>query len=148
MTTRRRARPLGGQRGFTLIEIFVTLAVLGVLLALALPRYLGSRRTVLVTEADEVLQELKIAAWQHYQEHATWATVPTGMPMPAGTFGFTPPVSACWTFGVATAAAGQIVLRAQANTAGRAVCVLLPAGATVDLTVNSDGSSLRVQGGL
>ncbi|MDQ7857238.1 MAG: type II secretion system protein [Armatimonadota bacterium] len=148
MTTWMRARRVGGQRGFTLIEIFVALAVLGVLLAVALPRYLGSRRTVLVTEADEVLQELKIAAWQHYQEHSTWATVPTGVPMPSGTFGFTPPGGACWTFGVTTAAADQIVFRAQANTAGRPVCVLLPAGATVDLTVSSDGSSLRVQSGL
>jgi len=148
VTTWMRARRFGGQHGFTLIEIFVTLTVLGVLLAVALPRYLGSRRTVLVTEADEVLQELKVAAWQHYQEHSTWATVPTGVPMPSGTFGFAPPATACWTFGIATAAADQIVLRAAANTSGRPVCVLLPAGATVDLTVNSDGSSLRVQGGL
>jgi prepilin-type N-terminal cleavage/methylation domain-containing protein len=140
---------VAGSRGFTLIELFVVLAVLGVLVALALPRYLGSRRTVLVNEADEILQELKLSAWQHYQEHSTWAAVPTGVPMPASNvFGFSPPGGACWEFGVTTATDSQIVLRAQADPAGRPICVLLSATATVDLTVNSDGSSLRVQGGL
>ncbi|MCL6640226.1 MAG: type II secretion system GspH family protein [Candidatus Rokubacteria bacterium] len=55
--------------GFTLIELVVALAVLGILLALAVPRYLGARKRAYKTEADHMLQELKTLSWAYYQEY-------------------------------------------------------------------------------
>jgi hypothetical protein len=94
-------------------------------------------------------QTTKVAGWSHYQQYSTWAGVTTGVPLgPADLFGVVPPGQACWEFGVTSATESQIVLRAQANTSGRTICGLLPGSATIDLTLNGDGSSSRTQAGL
>jgi len=131
-------------RGFTLIELVVVLAILGILIALAVPRYLGARRSALIAEGDNVLQEIKTLAWAYYQQYSSWVGV-TGANM-ATTFGFTAPVAGCWTYDLAAAgAATQIQLQATSAPAGRPACGPLPALATITLTMNGGGDSSRVQ---
>ncbi len=65
LNQRRRS----GEGGFTLIELVVVLAILGMLLALAVPRYLGARKRAYKTEVDNILQELKTLSWAYYHEH-------------------------------------------------------------------------------
>jgi prepilin-type N-terminal cleavage/methylation domain-containing protein len=145
------------ERGFTLIELVVVLAILGILIALAVPRYLGARRNALVAEGDNVLQELKTLSWAYYQQYSTWVGV-TAANM-ATTFGFTAPGGAgagqggCWSYDLAAAgAAAQIQLRANDEPAGSPGtaprCGPLPGGAVVILTMNGDGSSTRSTSGL
>ena len=134
-------------RGFTLIELVVVLAILGILIALAVPRYLGARRSALIAEGDNVLQELKTLSWAYYQQYSTWVGV-TGANM-ATTFGFTAPGTGCWSYDLAVAgAATQIQLRASDEPAGRTACGPLPGTGTITLTLNGDGSSSRAQAGL
>jgi len=83
------------EHGFTLIELVVVLAILGILIALAVPRYLGARKKAFKGEADNVLQETKTLEWSYYQQYNLFDTsgtsiglqTPGGMHWNAPTFG-------------------------------------------------------------
>jgi prepilin-type N-terminal cleavage/methylation domain-containing protein len=60
--------------GFTLIELVVVLAILGILIALAVPRYLGARKKAYKAEADNILQEAKTMEWAYYQQYNSFDT--------------------------------------------------------------------------
>jgi prepilin-type N-terminal cleavage/methylation domain-containing protein len=135
------------QGGFTLIELVVVLAILGILIALAVPRYLGARRSALISEGDNTLQELKTLAWAYYQQYSTWLGVDATNFQ--ATFGFSAPAGRCWDYTLGAAgSAANIQLRATGNPAGApAKCGALGAAgaASINLQVNNDGSSARSQ---
>ena len=82
--------------GFTLIELVVVLAILGILLALAVPRYLGARKRAYKAEIDNILQEAKTLSWAYYQEHNVFPTTLANIAlvMPGGAAWQTPVVAA------------------------------------------------------
>jgi type II secretory pathway pseudopilin PulG len=51
-----------------LIELVVVLAILGILIALAVPRFLAARKKAYKAEADNILQEAKTLEWAYYQQ--------------------------------------------------------------------------------
>src|SRR2546422_872412 len=55
--------------GFTLIEIIIVVAILGVLIALAMPRYMASRKKGYKAEGQDLLQEAKTLQWAYYQQY-------------------------------------------------------------------------------
>ncbi len=133
--------------GFTLIELVVVLAILGILIALAVPRYLGARKQALIAEGDNVLQEIKTLGWAYFQQYNTFVGLDTAGAL-VSTMGFTAPSSACWTFSVPTVGATLATFRAIAAPAGRPACGPLPATGSINLTLQSNGSSQRQQLGL
>jgi len=115
-------------RGFTLIELVVVLAIIGIMLAAAMPLYLNSRRSAYKAEADRTFEDVKTMEWGYYQQYNTFVNV-----TPAA-IGFAAPVSANWNYSIGTGTAANIVASA-AGVAGSPV-----QGQTMTLTLNSDGS--------
>ncbi len=97
--------------GFTLIELVVVLAILGILLALAVPRYLGARKRAYKAEIDNILQEVKTLSWAYYQEQNLFPTTVSdiALQMPGGAAWQTPVISAGagTTTGITWTASGQ-----------------------------------------
>lgn len=123
---KRRSR--SGGAGFTLIELVVVLAIIGILVAAAVPLYLGARKRAYKAEADSTLQELKTMEWAYYQENNAFTDSFSSL-------GFTPPASKFWSYNIPAATSDQVTIAARGQSA--------PLGPTdqVSITLKSDGSS-------
>lgn len=115
-------------RGFTLIELVVVLAIIGILVASAVPLYLGARKRAYKAEADTTLQEIKTMEWAYYQENNTFTDSFSSL-------GFRPPTSKFWSYNIPSATDSTVTIMAtgQAKPLGP--------GDHVSVTLNSDGSS-------
>ena len=69
-----RARLLHGQGGFTLIELLVVLVIIGVLLAIAVPSYLGFKKRAEKTAAQSNVRASIPAMEAFYSDNGTYAT--------------------------------------------------------------------------
>ena len=90
-----RQQVTGDERGFTLIELVVVMAILGILISLAVPRYLGVRKKAYKAEADNLLQEAKTLEWAYYQQYDAFDTTGAsiGFVMPGGSHWNPPAIS-------------------------------------------------------
>ncbi|MBI2200608.1 MAG: prepilin-type N-terminal cleavage/methylation domain-containing protein, partial [Armatimonadetes bacterium] len=56
-------RTMKGSRGFTLVEIAIVVAIIGLLLLIALPLFSGARVRAYIAEARSLSSEWKALAW-------------------------------------------------------------------------------------
>ena len=69
-----RSRLAQGQGGFTLIELLVVLVIIGVLLAIAVPSYLGFKKRAEKTAAQSNIRASIPAMEAFYSDNGTYAT--------------------------------------------------------------------------
>lgn len=60
--------------GFTIVEVMITVAIIGVLASLAIPRYSDHVRRAGLTEAFSRLGDLRIKLEQYYQSHRNYGS--------------------------------------------------------------------------
>lgn len=114
------------QRGFTLIELMITVAIVAILASIALPSYSDYLTRGKLTEATSMLADLRVKLEQHYQDNRSYVggcVVGSVAPLPTGQyFDFTCPTLAAATFTIqasgkaGTPVAGFIFQLDQANT--------------------------------
>lgn len=74
------------QKGFTLIELMITVAIVGILIALAYPRYTDYVIRGALADGPNGLSAMRANMERHFQDNRTYATVGTfTTPCAAGT---------------------------------------------------------------
>jgi len=118
------------ERGFTLIELVVVLAILGILIALAVPRYLTARKKAYKAEADNLLQEAKSLEWSYYQQYNSFDTSATG-----ANIGIVEPTGMHWYSPAFSGGASNVTIVMSGSVAP------LTTADSVFITLSGDGSS-------
>jgi type IV pilus assembly protein PilA len=124
------------QKGFTLIELMIVVAIIGILAAIAIPAYQDYTIRAQVTEGMNLAGGVKAAVAEYYANNGTWPTALQGNA--AGQLGFTGAVSGKYVSAINLVAGGGINViynGTQANAALRASNILSIRPA---LSANSD----------
>jgi type IV pilus assembly protein PilE len=86
-------------RGFTLIEVMVTVAIIAILAAVALPSYSAYVMRANVMDAAKGLSEMRLKMEQYFQDYRSWQPpAPAPQPCTAGSLAPLPANTERFTF--------------------------------------------------
>lgn len=80
-----------GKEGFTLIELMVVIAIIGILAAIAIPNFLAMRQKGMVSQAQSDCANVKTAQETYYNDNSTYAATTTNLSL-AGIWKFGPKI--------------------------------------------------------
>ena len=113
-------------RGFTLIEVMITVAIVAILAAVALPTYADYVRRGLLPEAFTALSDFRVKMEQYYQDNRAYGTtncadVASGPTWASATPTLTYTGAKYFTYACALTAGGQGYILTATGSSGRAV---------------------------
>jgi type IV pilus assembly protein PilA len=96
------------QAGFTLIELMIVVAIIGILAAIAIPAYQDYTIRAQVTEGATLMDGVKVAMQDYYAFHGSWPTSLTASDAALG-LNFTGAMTGQYVSAVATPGNGEII---------------------------------------
>jgi type IV pilus assembly protein PilE len=115
-TTPTRWQRIGRAHGFTLIEVMIVVAVVGILAAIAFPSYTDYVRRSRIAEATGDLTAVRVRLEQVYQDNRNYGSTAANCPVALPNAGNKPFTYSCaWG---ATASSQSFVLTATGNAGG------------------------------
>jgi len=120
MKAARRPSVSASSRGFTLIELMIVVVIIGILAALAIPRFNIASMRAKEKEADGILKHVYTMQQAYYSERGSYATTVASLE----TVGFLPPAAGQMKYynwvGDANVGSGAC-LQPNGNHSGRAI---------------------------
>lgn len=106
------------QQGFTLIEVMITVAIVAILSAIALPAYSEYVLRARITEATNTLSDMRLKMERYYQDNRRYDAVPPACalntvappPTPTAHFTYTCTVTGRDTYDVIATGTGSMAL--------------------------------------
>ena len=123
---------LTNRKGFTLIELLIVVVIIGILAAIAIPKFAQTKDRAKIAAARSEVRNLMTAAEGYYSDSQTYPTTPAAV-------GTNSPTSSGVTLNITPAAGnwGNTITGAVTVSAGVVTCTVLTGSAA---TSTNDGS--------